>query len=123
MNRKQTGDQAERKALEFLLGKDLRFVMKNYRCRHGEIDIIMKDQDDIVFVEVRSRNRCDFGNAFETINITKRKKLMKTAIHFLQIKGWLYKVTSRFDVIAIHPINGEMQLEWIRNAFWFHGGF
>jgi len=116
-NRKEIGQQAERQACEFLQSQGFLLLAQNYRCYCGEIDLIMQDQNDIVFVEVRSRSRTDFGNAFDSINKNKRKKLIKTATLFLQKKKWLYKVHSRFDVIAIHPVDGSMKLEWIRNAF------
>ena len=116
-NRQQIGQNAEQEACKFLQAKGFRLLLQNYRCYHGEIDLIMQDQDDIVFVEVRSRHRLDYGNAFESINHSKMKKIIKTAMHFLQMKKWLDQVNSRFDVVAIHPVAGEMQLEWIKNAF------
>ncbi len=116
-NKQKIGQAAERLACEFLQKKGFRLLEENYRCYYGEIDLIMSDQDDIVFVEVRSRRRIDFGNAIDSINANKKEKLLKTATHFLQLKKWLHKVNSRFDVIAIHPIAGKMQLEWIKNAF------
>lgn len=112
------GRCAEREACDYLQAQGLRLVEQNYTCYHGEIDLIMQDQEDIVFVEVRRRGRVDYGNAIESITKTKMNKLIKTAKHFLQAKKWLDKVSSRFDVIAIHPIQGKMQLEWIKNAFW-----
>jgi putative endonuclease len=116
-NKQQIGQAAERQACTFLQEKGLRLLIKNYSCPYGEIDLIMQDQDDIVFVEVRSRKRTDYGNALESVNNNKRKKLIKTATHFLQMKQWLHKINSRFDIIAIHPIAGKMQLEWVKNAF------
>lgn len=111
------GQTAEQQACDFLVAQGLRLVMKNYRCYHGEIDLIMQDKADFVFVEVRSRRRTDYGNAVESINKPKQRRLMRAALHFLQMKKCLYKVTSRFDIIAIHPIAGKMQLEWIKHAF------
>lgn len=116
-NRQTIGQQAENAACAYLTKQGLSLVTRNYRCYHGEIDLIMRDQDDIVFVEVRSRRRTDFGTALESINQAKIIKLTKAASHFLQAKKWHNKVSSRFDVIAIHPIAGHMQLEWIKNAF------
>lgn len=116
-NRQETGKKAESLACQYLQAKGFHLLQQNYRCYYGEIDLIMQDLDDIVFVEVRSRHRTDFGNALESINKNKISKLVKTASHFLQKKEWLYKVNSRFDVIAIHPVDGKMQLEWIKNAF------
>lgn len=116
-DRKTIGKCAEEVASHFLQKHGLQLLMQNYYCPFGEIDLIMKDQDDIVFVEVRSRSRIDYGNAFESITKTKIKKLIKTASHFLQKKRWVDKVNSRFDVVALHPIEGEMKIEWIKNAF------
>ena len=115
--RQQKGKQAELDACRFLQANGLRLLQQNFNCHYGEIDLIMQDQDDIVFVEVRYRCRTDYGNALESVNNRKINKLIKTAKHFLQMKTWLYKINSRFDVIAIHPVAGKMQLEWIKNAF------
>jgi len=117
VNRQQLGKQAELNACQFLQAKGLRLLQQNYHCYYGEIDLIMQDQDDIVFVEVRSRSRSDYGSALESIGQTKIKKLIKAATHFLQKKNWLYQVSSRFDVIAIQTTGGNVQLEWIKNAF------
>lgn len=118
MTTKKIGDAAELQALQFLLKNGLRLLRKNYRCYFGEIDLIMQEQDTIVFVEVRKRSRVDFGTAFDSVNAKKRHKLIKTATLFLQMNNWLYKVNSRFDIIAIQPKAGNMQLEWIKNAFY-----
>lgn len=113
----QKGKQVELKACEFLQTNGLHLLQQNYQCFFGEIDLIMQDQDDIVFVEVRSRFRIDYGNALESINQYKINKLIKTAKHFLQMKKWLDKKNSRFDIVVVHPIDGKIQLEWIKNAF------
>jgi putative endonuclease len=111
------GKQAEDAACLFLQNKGFRLLQRNFRCYYGEIDLIMQDQHDIVFIEVRSRRSIEYGNAYESITQQKIKKLIKTAKYFLQKQGYLNKVNSRFDVIAIHPIAGIKQLEWIRDAF------
>jgi putative endonuclease len=115
--KQKIGKLAELEACQFLQAKGLCLLVKNYRCYHGEIDLIMKEQEDIVFIEVRSRSRTDFGNASETIDKRKQSKLIKAATHFLQKKEWLFKVNSRFDVVAIQFKAGKLELEWIKNAF------
>ncbi len=112
------GQRAESQASEFLQVKGFRLLEKNYHSRYGEIDLIMQDKDDIVFVEVRARSSVEFGNALESITRSKMQKLVITAKHFLQMKKWLYTVNSRFDVVVIHPVDNKLQLEWIKNAFW-----
>jgi len=117
MNKLDTGKRAEHLACQFLQEKGLKFLQQNYRCHHGEIDLIMQDREDIVFVEVRSRNHMEYGSALESISQSKIKKLIRTATHYLQRTNCLYKVTSRFDIIAIDLINGALHPEWIKNAF------
>jgi putative endonuclease len=117
LNRQKIGQHAEREACRFLQAQGLRLLEQNYRCYQGEIDLIMQDKNEIVFVEVRSRSRIDFGKAGETINKSKQKKLIKAGMRFLQQKEWLFKVNSRFDVIAIHFLADKLQLEWIKSAF------
>src|SRR3990167_7110485 len=107
----------ETKACQFLMLKGLNLLYRNYRSIYGEIDLIMQDQTDIVFVEVRQRHHIDYGNALESIHAGKIKKLTKTAIHFLQKKKWLYSVNSRFDLVLIHTTQNDAHFEWIKNAF------
>ncbi|MBA3660260.1 MAG: YraN family protein [Gammaproteobacteria bacterium] len=116
---KQAGDIAEETAFRFLVRKGLRLIAKNYRCYQGEIDLIMHDikVNELVFVEVRFRKNCEYGDAVESIDEKKIKRIIKATHHFLQSKDWLFSVHSRFDVIAIHPMKGKMQIEWIKYAF------
>jgi len=122
-NKIRLGNIAEQEACQFLQKKNFQLIERNYRCFHGEIDLIMQDQDDIVFVEVRSRSRSDYGSALESINKSKRSKIIKAAKHFLCAKGWMYKVNSRFDIIAIQRTVGKTYLEWIKNAFSVENGY
>lgn len=117
-NTQDIGNRAEEDACAFLEIQGLTLIERQYRCRYGEIDLIMQDTDDIVFVEVRCRRRIDYGTALESITKSKINKIVKAATHFLQANKCLYKVNSRFDFIVIQPNAGKMQLEWIKNAFW-----
>ena len=112
------GKLIEQEACRFLIDKGLKLLQTNYRCYHGEIDIIMQDSDDIIFVEVKGRANHQYGSALESINKNKIKKIIKTATHFLQMKKWLYKVNTRFDVVTIQAFANKWQTEWIKNAFW-----
>lgn len=116
-DRQEIGRQGELLACQFLQSKGLRLLKRNYRCLLGEIDLIMQDEEHIVFVEVRYRSRADYGSAADSINKRKMNKLIKTATLFLQQKKLLYKVHSRFDVIAIQHQGSKTQLDWIKNAF------
>lgn len=111
------GKTAEERACVFLQQQGLKLLNKNFRCFSGEIDLIMQDKDHVVFVEVRTRNRTDYGDALESITPAKVQKLIRTATLYLQKQKWLYRVNTRFDVVVIHPVKGEMKLEWIPDAF------
>lgn len=113
----QTGQLAEQEACEFLKTKGLKLIHRNYRCLCGEIDLIMQDQQDIVFIEVRVRNHPNYGDAVESVNKSKQKKIIKTASYFLQQHKWFDKVNCRFDVIGISYTKTKAAIEWIQNAF------
>lgn len=118
MDSHRLGQFAEEAAYQFLRSKGLQLIEKNYRCFDGEIDLIMQERSDIVFIEVRQRSSQDYGNALESITKVKMKKLIKTATHFLQKKRWLYTINSRFDIITIQTTQGKTDINWIKNAFW-----
>jgi putative endonuclease len=106
------GEQAETLAAEFLQGKGLRIVARNYRSRYGEIDLIARDGSTVVFVEVRSRSSENYGGAAASITAAKREKLLKTARHYLA--GVSPLPPCRFDAVLM---SGEPpRIEWIRNA-------
>ncbi len=111
--KKILGDNAEKRAYQFLQTHGLTLITQNYRSPFGEIDLIMQDGKDVVFVEVRARKNNAFGSAIESVNRHKQRKIWDTSIHFLQRRNWLNKTNCRFDVVGIH----SDQLEWIKNAF------
>lgn len=111
------GQQSESLACEYLQAQGLLLIQRNFRCYFGEIDLIMKDKQDIVFIEVRSRQSVEYGYADESVTPKKMKKIITTANYFLQKHNYLNKINGRFDIIAIHPIKGIKQLEWIKDAF------
>lgn len=107
-----SGKQAEQQACQFLQKQGLRFIEKNWRYFTGEIDLIMQDGEDIVFVEVRYRTNQHFGSPIETITQHKRYKLIKTSLCYLQQKNWLDR-NCRFDIVSL----SQKKLEWVKNAF------
>jgi putative endonuclease len=108
------GSSAEDIACGYLEKRGLRLVARNYRCRTGEIDLIMRDGEDLVFVEVRYRKYDAFGSAAETVSSAKRTRIVTTAACYLQRQP--VEPPCRFDVVAI---GGEAphRIEWIRDAF------
>ncbi|EMA4504184.1 YraN family protein [Enterobacter hormaechei] len=114
LSRKQTGDALELKARRWLEGKGLRFVAANVRGRGGEIDLIMKDGQTIVFVEVRYRQSSRFGGAAASVTLAKQQKLLQTAHLWLaRHNGSFDTVDCRFDVVAF---TGNA-IDWLKNAF------
>ncbi|MGS4678148.1 YraN family protein [Enterobacter soli] len=114
LSRKQTGDAWEVKARRWLEGKGLRFVAANVRGRGGEIDLIMKDGQTTVFVEVRFRQSSQFGGAAASVTPAKQQKLLQTALLWLaRHNGSFDTVDCRFDVVAFTGNN----IEWLKNAF------
>jgi putative endonuclease len=117
LNTTKTGRTAERLASEYLQKKGLQPLEYNYRTKAGEIDLIMQDGEDIVFIEVRLRNNPHFGNAIESIDQRKQQKIIKTANHYLSRWNLIDKVNCRFDVIGISYHQTKAVVEWIQDAF------
>ena len=113
------GDAYENMAVDHLLDAGLTLVEKNFSCKSGEIDIICRDGDAVVFVEVRSRARSHFGSALESIDTRKQGKLFRAAQVYLQRRGWLDRYPCRFDVMAFDTgtPNQPHRVQWLRNAF------
>ena len=111
------GQYAEEQALHYLRQQQLILVERNFRCRLGEIDLIMRDKTSYVFVEVRYRRSTDYGESFETVTITKKKKIIRATAVYLQQRKLYENVPCRFDVVAL---TGNLQapvIQWIKDAF------
>ncbi|MCK5829395.1 MAG: YraN family protein [Methylococcales bacterium] len=107
-----SGDRSEQAAYHYLIQQGLLLIEKNYRCKHGELDLIMRDGKTLVVVEVRFRNSNKYGSAEESITQAKQSRIIATTQHYLQLS----KINSaiRFDVIAISK---DDNINWIKNAF------
>lgn len=108
----QKGEQAEDQAYHFLMNKGFRPVCRNYRCKSGEIDLIMVDEGTLVFIEVRYRKTDRFGSALESITARKQSRIIAATQSYLSANKSDQPV--RFDVVAI---SGNNSINWIRNAF------
>lgn len=106
------GERGESLAAEFLVARGLTVTARNYSCRFGEIDLIARDGDTVVFVEVRSRADSSFGGAAASITAAKREKLLKTARHYLA--GLRQQPPCRFDAVLL--TGDAPRIEWVRNA-------
>ena len=106
------GKLGEDAALGYLQAQGLSLLERNFRCRGGEIDLIMQDKNTLVFVEVRLRTHRRYGGAAESVIFSKQNRLILAAQLYLQRYRTL--PATRFDVIAIE-IEGE-QLNWLKNV-------
>ena len=111
------GRHGEDLALFHLKQHGLKLVSRNYRCRFGEIDIVMKDGDELVFVEVKYRQSESLFPTVELVDFTKQKKLLRSANHYLGRHRVPQETVSRFDVVGITGVQGEENFDWIQNAF------
>ena len=111
---KQKGCAAEDFAKSFLMKQGLQWIMSNYHCRFGEIDLIMKDQRELVFVEVRQRRSMLFGGAAASVTWQKQKKLLLTAQHFRLVHEQWSRAPCRIDVVALQGV--PPSVDWIKNA-------
>lgn len=119
---REQGEYTESLACRYLESKGFKLIEKNFSCRLGEIDLIMQDNDSLVFVEVRYRRSNNFGSGAESITVSKQSKLIKTASLYLQSHDKRNKYSARFDVISITGfIETEnidnIDFNWIKNAF------
>ncbi len=106
------GEKSEQIALQYLVKQGLIAIDKNYHCKHGELDLIMRDQQTLVIIEVRYRKSKKFGGAEESITATKQSRIIATTQHYLLVNK--IKSAIRFDVIAM---SGNNEINWIKNAF------
>ncbi len=113
MNKRTIGTEYEEKAAAFLIGKGMRLLERNFRCRIGEIDLIMQDGPCLVFVEVKFRRTDAFGEGEYHVDRAKQSTIYQVAELYLLRKG-LTDPLARFDVVAI---DGEGNITHIENAF------
>ncbi len=106
------GESAEEQAHKFLLNKGLKPVCRNYRCKQGELDLIMTDQQTLVIIEVRFRQTDQYGSALESVTRAKQSRIIAATHRYLFAQKTDRPV--RFDVVAI---SGNGNVEWIQNAF------
>ena len=106
------GEKAENQAQEFLIAQGLKPVCQNYRCKLGEIDLIMEDGNTLVIVEVRYRKSDKFGSALESVTLRKQSRIIATTKYYLMVNNIDQPV--RFDVIGI---SNKQTLNWVNNAF------
>lgn len=108
----------EHRARHYLTTQGLDFIVANYHSKFGEIDLIFKDQDCWVFVEVKYRSKTRYGDAAEQVVKSKQQKIIRTAQVFLQKQGLNeYNTPCRFDVISLTGLAINPRISWLKHAF------
>ncbi len=113
----QTGADAEGLACTYLVGRGLQVVDQNFRCSRGEIDLIMKHNRALVFVEVRARSNPRYGDGAESVSRSKQEKIQMAAATYLQRNPRYADMPCRFDVVSIALQDQPPTVEWIPDAF------
>ena len=117
LNKREFGNQLESFACQQIKKHGCSIEQTNFNCKLGEIDIIAKDKDTLVFVEVRYRKLNAYGGAIESVDTKKQGKIIKTASLYLQQHKLTNKVACRFDVFAIEGDPQRLNYNWIKDAF------
>jgi len=113
MDRQQIGRAAEDAAVALLQSQGVEIVARNFRRRFGELDVIGRERDTLIVVEVRKRASNRFGGAAASVDFRKQNKLRRAAAAFLQERKDLAGLRVRFDVVALTPGG----VDWIKHAF------
>ena len=129
------GQWAELQALKRLQAQGFTLIVANYHCRYGEIDLIVQKDQELIFVEVKARSVTQYAQSCETISLSKQKKIMKSALCFLNAQPQFQEFYCRFDVICFdffQQFAKKIQQDfskcpydqqWIENAFTFDQEF
>lgn len=117
MDRNQIGKDAEQHAEQWLYQQGLRLIQRNAHCRLGEIDLIMRDGEHLVFVEVRARSRRQHGGAAASVDWRKQQKLVRAARYMLSRNPHWSMLPCRFDVIAYEGVAESDPPIWYKDAF------
>jgi len=118
-NNLRKGLRFEDQARRYLAAQGLELLDSNYRCRFGEIDLIMRDAGTLCFIEVRFRKSLDFGGASASITTAKQRKIVKSAQFYLSTQPRPVRLALRFDALLIQQQRGGgLDFNWIQNAFY-----
>ena len=112
-SRQKSGNAAERQACDYLKAQGLVLLDNNFATRAGEVDLIMRDGETLVFIEVRYRKNKDFGGAAASVTPQKQQRIIKASLAYQQQHA--PQSSMRFDVVAIEGDNSN--LNWIKSAF------
>jgi putative endonuclease len=112
------GAAAERRAAEYLQSQGVAIVARNLRCKGGELDLVALDGPLLAVIEVRQRQRDDYGGALASVTLAKQRKIIRATRYLLQRDPALRHRMLRFDVIGVHgPPTAAHDIVWIKDAF------
>jgi putative endonuclease len=112
------GQRAEDVAADFLSAQGLTVVLRNFRRRLGEIDLVARQGDVLIIVEVRTRRSDRFGGAAASVDFRKQQRLIRAASQLLQRERELSRLRVRFDVIVVSQLDADTpQIDWLKSAF------
>lgn len=117
MDRRALGTAAETVALEYLQARGLTLVCRNFLCKTGELDLVMRDGSVLAIVEVRARRDRGYGSAADSIGWRKRRRIVRAAQYLLLRRPELGALPARFDVVTLDGAVADAGIEWIRGAF------
>ncbi|MBZ2189650.1 YraN family protein [Alcanivorax sp. JB21] len=118
LNRRQQGSAAERAAERWLQQQGLRTVQRNFHCRQGEIDLIMRTGNTLIFVEVRLRGSGEYGGALASVTPRKQRRLIHAARYYLARYPSCHDMDCRFDVLGMAPDGEGFHFDWVTGAFY-----
>jgi putative endonuclease len=116
MEKRDLGRHGEQAAEQFLRAQGYEIVARNYRCSYGEIDLVARDRDTLVFVEVRTQSGPMFGDPLESVTRRKQRQIAKAAWHYV-VRHRVEDQPLRFDVIGISWNNAAPQIVHVKGAF------
>ncbi len=118
IDRRQLGISAELAAAQFLEGQHLTILLRNYRCRMGELDLVASAPDGtLVIAEVRMRSSQSYGGAAASVYARKQRRILRASRHLRALQPRLARHPIRFDVLELNPQAGGYAIKWIRHAF------
>src|SRR5579859_6160813 len=118
MDRQKIGTDAENAAVSYLQSQGLTILLRNYRRRAGELDVVAREASILIIAEVRTRSSDNFGGAAASVTAQKQTRLLRAARQLMQQYPELARLRVRFDVIVVHqPSSPTPRIEWIKHAF------
>ena len=115
--RKVLGSRGEDLAVRYLKKKGYKVIERNYRCQWGEIDLVARDKETLIFVEIKSRSSSEFGLPQDAVDRFKQEKLIQVAKAYMAEHRLPENIPARFDVVAVQLTPSGPEMELIKDAF------